>query len=57
VAISNRRLLSLQDGQVTFERKYYREAGKSKEMTVSAEEFIRRFLQQNPLKVRALREV
>ena len=45
VAISNRRLLSLQDGQVTFEWKDYREGGKSKEMTVSAEEFIRRFLQ------------
>jgi len=45
VAISNRRLLALQDGQVSFEWKDYRDAGKSKVMTVSAEEFIRRFLQ------------
>ena len=45
VAISNRRLLSLQDGQVAFEWKDYRNAGKSKVMTVPAEEFIRRFLQ------------
>jgi len=45
VAISNRRLLALQDGQVSFEWKDYRDAGKSKAMTVSAEEFIRRFLQ------------
>ena len=45
VAISNRRLLALQDGQVSFAWKDYRDAGKSKVMTVSAEEFIRRFLQ------------
>ena len=45
VAISNRRLLALENGQVSFEWKDYRDAGKSKVMTVSAEEFIRRFLQ------------
>jgi hypothetical protein len=43
VAISNRRLLALEDGQVTFEWKDYRDA-RRKRMTVSAEEFIRRFL-------------
>lgn len=43
VAISNRRLLALQDGQVTFAWKDYRD-GQQKEMTVSADEFIRRFL-------------
>ena len=45
VAISNRRLLALQDGYVSFQWKDYRDAGQSKVMTVSAEEFIRRFLQ------------
>ncbi|MBZ5627200.1 MAG: IS91 family transposase, partial [Acidobacteriia bacterium] len=45
VAISNRRLLALQNGQVSFEWKDYRDAGKSKVMTLSADEFIRRFLQ------------
>jgi hypothetical protein len=45
VAISNRRLLALENGQVSFAWKDYRDAGKAKEMTVSAEEFIRRFLQ------------
>ncbi len=45
VAISNRRLLALQDGQVSFAWKDYRDAGQSKVMTVSAGEFIRRFLQ------------
>lgn len=45
VAISNRRLLALQDGQVTFQWKDYRDGNQSKQMTVSAEEFIRRFLQ------------
>jgi hypothetical protein len=43
VAISNRRLLALEDGQVTFEWKDYRDA-QLKHMTVSADEFIRRFL-------------
>ena len=45
VAISNRRLLALQDGQVSFEWKDYRNAGKSNVTTLPAEEFIRRFLQ------------
>jgi len=45
VAISNRRLLALENGQVSFEWKDYRDAGKSKVMTVPAKEFIRRFLQ------------
>jgi hypothetical protein len=44
VAISNRRLLALQDGQVSFQWKDYRD-GEQKVMTVAAEEFIRRFLQ------------
>ena len=45
VAISNRRLLALEDGQVSFRWKDYRDDGKDKVMTVAAEEFIRRFLQ------------
>ena len=43
VAISNRRLLALGDGQVSFEWKDYRD-GQLKHMSVSADEFIRRFL-------------
>ena len=44
VAISNKRILNLQDGEVTFE---YKESATDqvKTSTVSAEEFIRRFLQ------------
>jgi len=45
VAISNRRLLALENSQVSFEWKDYRDAAKSKTMTVPAEEFLRRFLQ------------
>jgi len=46
VAIDNRRILNVQDGQVTFQYKQYRsaDAHKSRTMTVSADEFIRRFL-------------
>lgn len=44
VAISNNRILKLENGQVTFKWRDYRENSKWKEMTVSAEEFIRRFL-------------
>lgn len=44
VAISNHRLLRLEDGKVTFSWKDYRDSGSSKEMTLAAEEFIRRFL-------------
>lgn len=45
VAISNHRLLSMEDGRVSFAWKDYRDAGKDKVMTVAAEEFIRLFLQ------------
>jgi len=45
VAISNRRLLDIVDGQVTFEYRDRRDGNRVKELTVSAEEFIRRFLQ------------
>ena len=44
VAISNARLLALEDGQVSFQWRDYRD-GKSKVMTLSAVEFLRRFLQ------------
>jgi hypothetical protein len=44
VAISNRRLLSLQDGRVCFEWKDYADGNKTKIMTLEAVEFIRRFL-------------
>ena len=44
VAISNSRLVSLEDGQVTFPWKDYRHQGKTKVMTLDADEFIRRFL-------------
>jgi hypothetical protein len=44
VAISNNRLLSLEDGQVTFKWKDYRDDDAQKTMTLPAEEFIRRFL-------------
>jgi Putative transposase len=44
VAISNNRLLNIQDGQVTFGWKDYRHPGQPKTMTLEAEEFIRRFL-------------
>jgi hypothetical protein len=44
VAISNRRLLALQDGQVSFAWTDYRDSG-HKVMTVCAEDFIRLFLQ------------
>jgi hypothetical protein len=45
VAISNERLRSLEDGQVSFAWKDYRHQQRRQVMTVSAEEFIRRFLQ------------
>jgi hypothetical protein len=45
VAISNRRLLALEENQVSFAWKDYRDGQRQKVMTVSAEEFIRRFLQ------------
>ncbi len=45
VAISNQRLLSLADGQVTFAYKDYAECQRHKRMTLPAEEFLRRFVQ------------
>src|ERR1022692_3258214 len=44
VALSNNRLLDIENGQVRFQRKDYREDGQTKTMTLSADEFIRRFL-------------
>jgi hypothetical protein len=44
VAIANSRLLSCEGGQVSFRWKDYRAGGKSKVMTLGANEFIRRFL-------------
>ena len=44
VAISNNRILNIEDGQVTFRYKDYRDGGQQKTMTLSADEFIRRFL-------------
>jgi hypothetical protein len=44
VAISNNRLVSMGDGQVSFRWKDYRDGDRQKTMTLPAEEFIRRFL-------------
>ena len=44
VAIANSRLISLSDGNVRFTWKDYRAHGKTKVMTLTADEFIRRFL-------------
>src|SRR6202163_2371205 len=44
VAISNNRLLDIEDGQVQFRYKDYRHDSQQKVMTLSADEFIRRFL-------------
>jgi len=44
VAISNNRILNIEDGQVTFRYKDYRHGSQQKTMTLSADEFIRRFL-------------
>ena len=44
VAISNNRLVSMEDGKVCFRWKDYRDANRQKTMTLPAEEFIRRFL-------------
>jgi hypothetical protein len=44
VAISNDRLIRLEDGKVTFRWKDYQAGNKQKCMTLDAEEFIRRFL-------------
>jgi hypothetical protein len=45
VAISNHRLLKLEDGQVTFRYQDYAADRRQKTMTLSAEEFLRRFVQ------------
>ena len=44
VAISNHRLISLEDGKVTFRWKDYAHGSKKRKMTLDATEFIRRFL-------------
>ena len=44
VALSNNRLLDIDQGKVTFRYKDYRHDGQQKTMTLDAEEFIRRFL-------------
>ena len=44
VAISNNRILSMENGSVTFSWRDYRDKGKNKAMTVTALEFIRRFM-------------
>jgi predicted Zn-ribbon and HTH transcriptional regulator len=45
VAISNRRLLDITDGKVTFEYRDRRDSNRLKALTVTAAEFLRRFLQ------------
>ena len=44
VAISNERIIDISNDQITFEYKDYKDESKIKTMTISAEEFIRRFL-------------
>ena len=44
VALSNRRLVRLEQDQVSFTYKDYRQESQIREMTLSAEEFLRRFL-------------
>jgi Putative transposase/Transposase zinc-binding domain len=44
VAISNNRLLEIENGQVVFRWKDYRDHSQQKTMTLAADEFIRRFL-------------
>jgi hypothetical protein len=44
VAISNHRLLSVADGNVTFRWKDYAHGSKQRKLTVTAEEFLRRFM-------------
>src|SRR6202035_5901039 len=44
VAISNHRIVNVADGQVTFRWKDYAHGSKQRTMTVSGEEFLRRFL-------------
>jgi len=44
IAISNDRIVNVENGEVTFEYHDNRDGGKLKEMTLTAVEFIRRFL-------------
>lgn len=44
VAISNNRIVKLENGMVTFNWRDYKDANKVKSMTVTADEFIRRFM-------------
>jgi len=44
VAISNNRILKLENGQVSFKWRDYKDGSQWKVMSISAEEFIRRFL-------------
>jgi hypothetical protein len=44
VAISNERIIKLEDGRVTFSYRDYRDGNKNKQMTLDVFEFIRRFL-------------
>jgi len=44
VAISNHRILAMKDGKVTFSWRDYRDNNKKKNMTITAAEFIRRFV-------------
>jgi len=44
VAISNHRLIGMEDGKVTFRFRDYAHGRKQRKMTLAAEEFIRRFL-------------
>jgi len=44
VAISNNRILNVEGGQVSFRYKDYHDGGQQKTLTLSADEFIRRFL-------------
>jgi hypothetical protein len=44
VAISNHRIVSVDDGKVTFRWRDYRHGSRQKTLTVDADEFIRRFL-------------
>jgi len=45
VALANSRLLDLSNGQVTFTYQDYAHGGKQREMTLTADEFLRRFVQ------------
>lgn len=50
IAISNHRIIRMDDNTVTYHVKDYRKAGTWKELTISGVEFIRRFLMHVPPK-------